>query len=290
MSAFASKGFNANAYLALRPTYNKALLDWLLEYHVGQRTYAADIACGPGTFTTDIAKRFNSVVGVDPSPSMIESATRDASTRGLSNIEYMMGSGEKLPLEAGSVDMLTVMQGVHWFRIQEFLAESLRVLRPDGTLAMVGYGYPQISNWPDEMGGLGFSQKLATDRFMLEPYWDKGFRLIDDMYAPLLSEMQTNGCFKDIRHVGFPTAASAAANNIAILPETWIDSKAMSFDAFRAYLKTWSAYKAWKDAHPEDRDIIDAYFDKHQQEFGISGDNNVTVTWPLFAIVARKSL
>ncbi|KAJ1813635.1 hypothetical protein LPJ75_003103, partial [Coemansia sp. RSA 2598] len=80
-----------------------------------------------------------------------------------------------------------------------------------------------------------------------------------------------------------PKTAEGAA---AILSETWIDSKEMTFDAFREYLKTWSAYKAWKDAHEDDIDIIDAYFDKHQQRFGISGNSNVTVSWPQFAIIA----
>ncbi|KAJ1938465.1 hypothetical protein FBU59_004427, partial [Linderina macrospora] len=144
MSAFASKGFNANRYLNLRPTYNSKLLSWLNTYHAGSKVRAADIACGPGTFTTDLAREFDSVIGVDISPSMIASAQESAKARGITNLEYKVGTGESLPIETNSVDLLTVMEGVHWFKFDTFLDEALRVLKPGGTIALVGYKYPEI--------------------------------------------------------------------------------------------------------------------------------------------------
>ncbi|KAJ2787983.1 trans-aconitate methyltransferase 1 [Coemansia interrupta] len=289
MSAFASKGFNANAYLALRPTYNKSLLNWLLYYHRGQCTTALDVACGPGTFTTDLAQKFDRVVGIDPSSSMVESATEDAHARNIKNVEYMLGSGEKIPVESNYADMFTVMQGAHWFRISEFYNEAIRVLRPGGTLAMIGYGYPEITNLPASANGRDFARNLATDKSLLETYWDRGYTLIDDKYAPLLDALCKDGRFSDITYVEYPRSINDTAA-AAVFPEPWIDSKTMSLDDFRSYLKTWSAYKAWKDVFPVEVDIIDSYFNEYQRTHSLQGNVLVTVEWPHFAIIARKAL
>ncbi|KAJ2542946.1 trans-aconitate methyltransferase 1 [Coemansia sp. RSA 1933] len=290
MSAFASKGFNANAYLALRPTYNQALMEWLFKYHAGTNDSAADIACGPGTFTVDLAKRFGTVVGVDPSSSMIASAQEDANSKGISNVQYKQGFGEQLPIESGSVDLLTVMQGVHWFDIEKFLGEALRVLRPGGTLVIVGYDYPEIVNWPASLEGRAFAHKLATDSSLLQQYWDRGFDIVEKAYAPLLRTVQTATGFGDIEYVGSQENPSDDVAGMTVLSEPWIDSKDMSFSGFRAYLKTWSAYKGWKDANASRDDILDAYFDEKQRELRKSGQSEeaIAVEWPHFAVVARK--
>ncbi|KAJ2861192.1 hypothetical protein GGI22_002516 [Coemansia erecta] len=290
MSAFASQGFNADAYLALRPTYNQALVMWLLKYHAGANNSAADIACGPGTFTVDLAKRFDRVVGVDPSPSMIASAQEDANRKGITNVEYKQGFGEQLPIEPDSVDLLTVMQGVHWFDTEKFFGEALRVLKPGGTLAMVGYDYPEVTSWPESLAGKTFARKLATDSDMLKQYWGKGFNLVEEAYASLLRIAETVAGFENIEYVGFPKDLAGGVAEITVLREPWIDPKSMTFSEFRAYLKTWSAYKAWKDANPTSKDVLDACFDGKQAELQKNGQSEemTTIEWPHFGIVVRK--
>ncbi|KAJ2831406.1 hypothetical protein FBU31_002280 [Coemansia sp. 'formosensis'] len=291
MSAFSFKGFNANAYLALRPTYNKALVEWLLGYHVGQRVRAADIACGPGTFTVDLSSEFDHVLGVDPSPSMIQSARSYARTNHISNIDYEQGFGESLPIATNTVDLLTVMQGAHWFKFADFLSEAQRVLRSGGTLALVGYEYPEIANWPESMNGRNFARNLATDKHLLRSYWDDGFTLIDELYVPFLDAIRASPEFVDIQHLQSPKCDQATGQfGTDALPESWINSRTMPLDGFRAYTKTWSAYKSWKDKHPHNPDIIDTYFDEQQSALGKFGNDEVKIEWPHFAIVARKRL
>ena len=47
------------------------------------------------------------------------------------------GTAESIPLEAGSVDAVTIGQAFHWFNGDAALAEIYRVLRPGGSLALV---------------------------------------------------------------------------------------------------------------------------------------------------------
>ncbi|KAJ2055822.1 hypothetical protein GGI17_006504 [Coemansia sp. S146] len=257
MSAFSFKGFNANAYLTLRPTYNRAPIEWLLGYHVGKRVCAADIACGPGTFTVDLSSEFDHVLGIDPSLSMIESAWNNAHANDIANIEYKQGFGESLPIATDTVDLLTVMQGAHWFKFADFLTEF----------------------WS------------AMDRRLLRNYWDNGYTLIDELYAPLLDTIRPSTGYVDVQHLHFPKSEQATyPHGINVLPESWIDSRTMALGGFRAYVKTWSAYKSWKDKHPHDADIIDTFFDEQQGTLGKSSSDEVKIEWPHFAIVARKRL
>ncbi|KAJ1909382.1 trans-aconitate methyltransferase 1 [Coemansia sp. RSA 455] len=291
MSAFSFKRFNADAYLALRPAYNRALVQWLLGYHVGKRVCAADIACGPGTFTVNLSSEFDHVLGVDPSLSMIESARNNARTNNIVNVKYKQGFGESLPIATDTVDLLAVMQGAHWFKFADFLSEAQRVLRPGGTLVLVGYGYPEIASWPESMKGRTFARTLATDKRLLRNYWDNGYTLIDELYAPFLDAIQASTGYTDVQHLQFPkTEQATGLHGINVLPESWIDSRTMPLDGFRAYMKTWSAYKSWKDQHPHDADIIDTFFDEQQSALGKSGSEEVKIEWPHFAIVARKRL
>ncbi|KAJ2448310.1 trans-aconitate methyltransferase 1 [Coemansia sp. RSA 2336] len=288
MSAFASKGFNAGAYLALRPKYNEKLMNWIVNYHSGPRVTAVDIACGPGLFTIDLAAKFKLSIGLDPSPSMIHSAQEYAQAQNVSNVEFKQGFGESLPFESDSIDLVTVMQGAHWFKIGQFLDEALRVLRPGGTLAMVGYDYPEIANWPEAMNGRDFARKLATNNDLLCRYWDSGFKLIEQAYGPFAKSIMQQQKFKDVCHVCYPQEMLDTNSDMNVLPESWIDSKSMSLDTFREYLKTWSAYKKWKDENPAAADIIDGYFDSAQAQHSLTGQDTAQVEWPHFAIVARK--
>jgi ubiquinone/menaquinone biosynthesis C-methylase UbiE len=68
---------------------------------------------------------------------MVEKARRNAGLLDLSNVEFVQGEIEKLPLPDGSVDVV-ISNGV--FNLcpdkPRVLAEALRVLRPGGRLQM----------------------------------------------------------------------------------------------------------------------------------------------------------
>jgi ubiquinone/menaquinone biosynthesis C-methylase UbiE len=77
------------------------------------------------------------VIGLDMTPEMVERARRNAASVGLANVEIRQGVIEEIPLPDGSVDVV-VSNGVLNLstRKSRVLAESFRVLRPGGRIAI----------------------------------------------------------------------------------------------------------------------------------------------------------
>lgn len=89
-----------------------------------------DVGCGPGAALEEAAARGARVAGVDPSPSMVDRASRR-----VPEADVRVGSAEDLPFPD---DNFTVVVNVasfhHWADRDEGLREILRVLAPGGRL------------------------------------------------------------------------------------------------------------------------------------------------------------
>ncbi|XP_078507141.1 putative methyltransferase DDB_G0268948 [Lissotriton helveticus] len=120
-------------YMIREPGEVQGLILSYLEKKKNHYELAVDIGCGTGESTRFLAAHFQKVVGIDISKAQIEEAK---SVGAPSNVSYLVGSAENLPLEDSSVDLITTSVAAHWFNIEEFLRESDRVLKPNGCLAM----------------------------------------------------------------------------------------------------------------------------------------------------------
>jgi len=100
-----------------------------------RRGLILDLACGPGTFTRKIGRRFpkSNVIGFDLSPQMLARAVRLTRREGLRNVFYMRGTALSLPFKAESFDAVTCCGALQLFRDQEqSMREIARVLRLNG--------------------------------------------------------------------------------------------------------------------------------------------------------------
>jgi SAM-dependent methyltransferase len=90
-----------------------------------------DLACGVGYGSAHLATSARRVVGVDVSSEAIDYArTRYAAP----NVEYVVADATALPFEAGSFDTVCSFETLeHLIDREAYLAEVVRVLRPDGT-------------------------------------------------------------------------------------------------------------------------------------------------------------
>ncbi|MBI1837071.1 MAG: class I SAM-dependent methyltransferase [Flavobacteriia bacterium] len=84
---------------------------------------ALDVACGTGLSTKALLQISNNVYGTDASEEMLLHALNQ------DEITYSKALAENQPFEAYFFDIITVSSGVHWFNIDAFLEESIRMLK-----------------------------------------------------------------------------------------------------------------------------------------------------------------
>ncbi|MEL7356586.1 MAG: class I SAM-dependent methyltransferase [Cyanobacteria bacterium J06648_10] len=123
-------------YVASRPDYPAALFEELrTACNLQPGSVVADIGAGTGLLTHGLLQHGYQVVAVEPNQAM-----RQASDYALSKFSgycSVEGSAESIPLEAGSVDLVTAAQAFHWFEVGSAQAECLRVLRPGAKVALI---------------------------------------------------------------------------------------------------------------------------------------------------------
>ncbi len=132
-----------------------------------------DVGCGTGTATRKMAAAVGPsgrVVGVDPSPGMLEVARQEAVTSDQATITWVEGRGEALPFEDSEFDRVTAHFSVrNMEQWQKGVAEMIRVLRPSGLLIILDVVQPVTT-----LGALAMrSLKTVTDALKspeLEPY------------------------------------------------------------------------------------------------------------------------
>jgi SAM-dependent methyltransferase len=155
-----SFGAAAAEYERTRPTYPEAAVAWIVP--AGARV-AADVGAGTGKLTRALLGRGLEVTAVEPSAGM-----RETLARALPEARALAGSGERLPLADGSVDLLTYAQAWHWVDEEAALSEAARVLRPGGRLACVWNLRDDDSGWMRDLADL-------IDRFGSNTVVDEDF-------------------------------------------------------------------------------------------------------------------
>lgn len=123
-------------YVASRPDYPAALFDALRTLcHLQPGASVADIGAGTRLLTQGLLAQSYTVTAIEPSDTMRAAADHALA----SNPGYRSASGtaEQLPLPDASIDLITAAQAFHWFDVAPARAECLRVLKPQGQVALI---------------------------------------------------------------------------------------------------------------------------------------------------------
>ena len=234
----------AKAYAQYRPYYPPEMISYIVSL-VPHKDTALDVATGNGQVAAALASYFKEVYGTDISAKQLQNA------KPAPNLIYKEGSAEDTGFANEQFDLVTVAQAIHWFNFDAFYTEVRRILKPDGLLAVMGYGL--------------FSTNPETDAIInhfykdvIGPYWDAERRYVDDNYATIpfsFTEIETQ---KFTNHF------------------TW------TFDQLTGYLETWSAvqhYIKQNGANPIDsiRADLQASWEKNDKQ----------VTFPLLLRIGK---
>lgn len=233
-------------YQEARPRYSNAVVQEILQ-HVSARSFAWDCGAGSGQFTQLLAPYFDAVVATDISEAQLKQAPY------FENVSYQIQQAEKTTLLAQSVDLITVAQAIHWFKFDDFYQEAQRVLKPEGILAVVGYGLIEVKD--SALHNLIQQVYFET----LKGYWDAERRYIDEGY----------------RTIPFPLTEIATPQ--LTLQYEWTASQLLK------YLSTWSAvghYQQQKGQHPL-LEIAEYLKDREQ---------HIQVEFPVLLRIGRLSI
>ena len=98
----------------------------------------ADIGCGTGSLSFELARFARKVIGVDLSGEMLRRARAAAKERGVDNVEFRRGDALRAPLPSRSVDAAFCVMVLHFLPDPaRAIAELCRITRPNGSVVLV---------------------------------------------------------------------------------------------------------------------------------------------------------
>jgi SAM-dependent methyltransferase len=127
-----SFGAVASTYARFRPGPPPAAIAWMLPESA--RT-VVDLGAGTGAMTKDLVGQVDRVMAIEPDDRM-----RQILATNLPEVTAFRGTGESMPLETSSVDVVLASSSWHWMDPDRALDETARVLVPGGTLGVVWSG------------------------------------------------------------------------------------------------------------------------------------------------------
>lgn len=110
-----------------------------------------DVGCGPGSITTDLARRVpgGSVTGVDRDEGVVAAAASDAAAAGVVNVTFRMGDAYAIDEPDGSYDVVHAHQVLqHLADPVAAMAEMRRVAGPGGVVAARDSDYAAMTWYP----------------------------------------------------------------------------------------------------------------------------------------------
>jgi len=234
---------HADTYAAYRPTYPQALMQFLADC-CEKRRLAWDCATGNGQTAVALTPYFDNIIATDASEAQICSASLHP------RIEYRVARAESSGLGDRSIDLVTVSQALHWFDVDHFFEEAMRVLVPGGVLAAWSYELCIVAPEID-------ARVLELYR-QIDQYWPPERRIVEDRY----------------RGIELPMPAIAA-------PEFEMTAS-WTADAMLGYLRTWSACQRY--LRERDRDPVDQIEDAVRILWGRGARE---VRWPIAMKIGR---
>jgi SAM-dependent methyltransferase len=236
---------HARHYAAHRPGYPPEFFDYLAA-QCRAHDLAWDCATGNGQAARPLARRFRRVVATDASAEQIASAVP------VDGVEFYVAPAEASALQAGSVDLVTVAQALHWFNTDRFFEEAERVLKPGGVLACWSYHHCSVNAECDAVIEAVFSD--------VRDYWPPESEIVENRYRDITLPFR--------EFAGGPFSMSVA----------WY------VDDILNYMRTWSASRRF--LAERGLNAVDAHAGELRSRWG---DGLRDVSWPIVLRIGRKA-
>jgi SAM-dependent methyltransferase len=121
----------------MKTDHTGSLKNTLLSLGAQESSSVLDIGCGTGGYTSIIAKKVKSAVGVDPDEESVRSASRNYKYK---NVSFQVARAEALDFSSNSFDTVLFCQSLHHVPLKfqsKALYEAWRVLKAHGVLLII---------------------------------------------------------------------------------------------------------------------------------------------------------
>ncbi|EGC30324.1 hypothetical protein DICPUDRAFT_157950 [Dictyostelium purpureum] len=242
-------------YSSFRPLYPDSLYQLIDEtVEKDKRSLAVDVGCGSGQNSIRLAALFKKVIAFDPSEGQITNALKH------DNVEYHVGSAEKINVPDDSADLVTVATALHWFNLPIFFKETERILKSGGFFIGFTYGFHEISN--NEKANL-VNRELHETTIGPE-YWNQAVRKLVD------------GGYKDIVPPFKETKRTSLKFHTRV-----------SIESLIGHYSSWSAYSQYVKTNP---DPLPQIKEKILEAYGTTDDQSpiVECEYTISIIISKK--
>lgn len=136
-------------YVKARPSHPKEIVQnsikFLREKYKDPLIQAVDVGCGTGISTMNLDGEFQTALGLDVSPAMIEQAKLVGHDKSLM---FLTSSAECMPVQSQSTQLVLAGRAIHYFDTLKFFEEVDRILVKNGVLAFYSVQFPILTS-PD---------------------------------------------------------------------------------------------------------------------------------------------
>lgn len=233
-------------YARYRPDYPLEMITYIVS-KCSDTKVAWDCATGTGQAAHQLALFFQKIIATDASERQIAMALPHP------RIYYQVCFAENTGLPDDIFDLITVAQAVHWFDLEKFHKEAVRVAKPNGILAVWTYSLPSVEMEIDKIVNVLYEDILG-------PFWPAERRWVEIGY-------------RDLPLPGNPIEAPA-----------FYMYKSLSYEEYVGYLNTWSAVYLYYQIHGHhpiqhiETALLEAWGD---------ADCRRPVRWPLYLKMTR---
>ncbi|MBY8963939.1 methyltransferase domain-containing protein [Flavobacterium sp. D11R37] len=235
----------AKEYSKYRPAYPNDMVAYILSF-VKEKNCALDVATGNGQVAALFSTYFKEIYATDISSKQLEHAVSK------DNIFYSRQPAEATDFNDKQFDLITVAQAIHWFDFDVFYKEAYRIMKPEGVIAVMGYGLLQTNSESDKI-----ISRFYHD--IVGPYWDAERRYLDENY----------------KTIPFPF-------NEIYTDRNFVNTFTWDFEQLAGYLQTWSAVQHYKEEKGKNS------FSLIEEELKISWENSdKQVTFPLLLRIGK---
>ncbi len=125
----------AKDYASSRPGYAPEAYELIRQTMLKKNARIVDVGAGTGIFAGEFLHCGYEVFCIEPNEAMRREA--EAKFQQLSLFHSVAAAAEQIPLPDGCADLITAASAFHWFDVQHFRTECLRLLRPGGLVCIV---------------------------------------------------------------------------------------------------------------------------------------------------------